>query len=139
MEGDPFRLHLRDAAVDEMLLHLEVGNAIAQQAAGLGEFLIDMHVMADARELLRGGEPGRAGADDGDALAGLGLGRLGQDPARLEATVDDRAFDRLDRDRLVDEMLSVQDASQGAGQTRPVNSGKLLVEWRLASAPRQSP
>ena len=28
-------------------------------------------------------------------------------------------------------MLSVQDSSQGAGQTRPVNSGKLLVEWRL--------
>lgn len=27
-------------------------------------------------------------------------------------------------------MLSVQDASQGAGQMRPVNSGKLLVECR---------
>jgi hypothetical protein len=27
--------------------------------------------------------------------------------------------------------LSVQDASHGAGQMRPVNSGKLLVECRL--------
>ena len=27
--------------------------------------------------------------------------------------------------------LSVQDASHGAGHTRPVNSGKLLVECRL--------
>ncbi len=27
--------------------------------------------------------------------------------------------------------LSVQEASHGAGQTRPVNSGKLLVECRL--------
>ena len=36
-------------------------------------------------------------------------------------------------------MLSVQDASQGAGQTRPVNSGKLLVESRLRAASSQSP
>ena len=31
-------------------------------------------------------------------------------------------------------ILSVQDASHGAGQTRPVNSGKLLVECRLRAA-----
>jgi hypothetical protein len=31
-------------------------------------------------------------------------------------------------------MFSVQDASHGAGQTRPVNSGKLLVECRLIDA-----
>ena len=35
-------------------------------------------------------------------------------------------------------MLSVQLSSQGAGQTRPVNSGKLLVDCRLRSAARQS-
>ena len=33
-------------------------------------------------------------------------------------------------------MLSVQAASQGAGQTRPVNSGKLLVECSTSSASR---
>ena len=31
-------------------------------------------------------------------------------------------------------MFSVQEASQGAGQTRPVNSGKLLVDCRFSSA-----
>jgi hypothetical protein len=31
-------------------------------------------------------------------------------------------------------MFSVQDASHGAGQMRPVNSGKLFVEWRLTIA-----
>ena len=36
MEDYALGLHLRDAAVDVMLLHLEVGNAVAQQAAGLG-------------------------------------------------------------------------------------------------------
>ena len=34
--------------------------------------------------------------------------------------------------------FSVQEASQGAGHTRPVNSGKLLVEWRLREAFSQS-
>jgi hypothetical protein len=33
-------------------------------------------------------------------------------------------------------MLSVHAASQGAGQMRPVNSGKLFVEWRTSSASR---
>ena len=36
-------------------------------------------------------------------------------------------------------MFSVHDASHGAGQMRPVNSGKLLVEWRLRDASSQSP
>ena len=36
-------------------------------------------------------------------------------------------------------MFNVQLASQGAGQTRPVNSGKLLVECRLTSASFQFP
>ena len=36
-------------------------------------------------------------------------------------------------------MLSVQDASHGAGQMRPVNSGKLLVECRLREASSQLP
>ena len=31
-------------------------------------------------------------------------------------------------------MFSVQAASHGAGHTRPVTSGKLLVEWRLCAA-----
>ncbi len=35
--------------------------------------------------------------------------------------------------------LSVHAASHGAGQTRPVNSGKLLVECRTSMASRQSP
>ena len=71
MEGHALRLHLLDAALDVALLQLEVGDAVAQQAAGLRVLLVEMHVMADAGELLRAGEARRAGADDGDALAGL--------------------------------------------------------------------
>ncbi len=35
-------------------------------------------------------------------------------------------------------MPSTQDVSHGAGQSRPVNSGKLLVAWRRSMAPSQS-
>ncbi len=51
-----FRHHLMHAPVDQMLFHLEVGNAIAQQAAGLQILLKDMHLVAGAGELLRAGE-----------------------------------------------------------------------------------
>ena len=36
-------------------------------------------------------------------------------------------------------MFRVQAASQGAGQMRPVNSGKLLVAWSTSLARCQSP
>ena len=51
-----------------VLLHLEVGNAVAQQAAGLGVLLEDVHLVAGARELLGAGKPRRARADDRDRL-----------------------------------------------------------------------
>ncbi len=60
MEGHAFALHLLDAHIDDALLHLEVGDAVAHQAAGLGVFLVEMHVVAGARELLRAGHAGRA-------------------------------------------------------------------------------
>ena len=60
MEGDAFGLHLLDADVDDALLHLEVGDAVAHQAAGLGVFLVDVDVMPGAGELLRAGQAGRA-------------------------------------------------------------------------------
>ena len=94
MEGDAFGLHLLDAALDDVFLHLEVGDAVAQQAAGLGVLLVDMHVVAGARELLRGGEAGGTRADDRHALAGLRLRRQRRDPAFLEGLVGDGALDR---------------------------------------------
>ena len=60
VEGDALGLHLLDAALDDVLLHLEVGDAVAEQAAGLGVLLVDMHVVAGAGELLGRGEPGGA-------------------------------------------------------------------------------
>ena len=95
------------------LLHLEVRNAVAHEAARLGVLLIDVNVMAGARELLRAGETRRTRSDDRDFLAGLAIGRLRLHPALLEGAVDDRAFDRLDRHRRV---LNVERAGRLAGR-----------------------
>ena len=101
VKGDALGFHLRDAAVDVMLLHLEIGNAVAQQPAGLGPALEQMHVVAGARELLRAGHPRRAGTDHRDLLAGLDGRDFRLDPAIIPGAIDDGAFDRLDGDGVV--------------------------------------
>jgi hypothetical protein len=83
-----------------VLLHLEIGDAVTEQAAGLGEFLEQMHIVAGARELLRAGHAGRTGADHGNRLAGLVRRRLGLE-AVGDGAVGDCAFDRLDGDGVV--------------------------------------
>ena len=116
------------AAVDQVLLHLEVGDAVAQQAADAVGLLEQRHRMAGARELLGAGHAGRAGADHRDALAGL-LRRRHAARSSLPPSRDRRS--RIRSILIVtglSSMLSVQAASHGAGQMRPVNSGKLLVE-----------
>ena len=100
-ELDALLGHLRHAPVDEVLLHLEVGNAVAQQAADAIGLLEQHDVVAGARELLRARQARRARADDRDALAGLALGRLRHDPALFPALVDDEVLDRLDADGIV--------------------------------------
>ena len=126
LKTDPLGLHLGEPAVDVVLLHLEVGDAVAEQAADPVVALEDDDVVPGPGELLGGGQAGGAGADHGDLLAGLDPGRLGDDPALLPGAVDDALLDLLDRDRVVDQ---AEDAGRlaGAGQSLPVNSGKLLV------------
>ncbi len=101
MEDDAFRLHLLHAPLDDLLLHLEVGDAIGQQAAGLGGFLVDVHLVAGARQLLGGGEARGPRADDRHPLSRLALRRLGRHPALGEGPVGDGTLDGLDGDRVV--------------------------------------
>ena len=132
MEGHALGLHLRDADVDDALLHLEVGDAVAQQAAGLGVLLVDVHVVAGARELLRAGHAGRSGADHRDLLAGLARrmrSGLIQPFAIARSAI---AHSIVLMVTGLSSMLSVQDASHGAGQTRPVTSGKVVGRVQVA-------
>ncbi len=91
-ELDALRLHLADAAHDDFfLVQLHVRDAVHEQPAGPVGALEDGHQVARPVELRRGAQPGGAGADDRDALAGTGGRRLGDDPAFLPAAVGDRA------------------------------------------------
>src|SRR5262249_20920501 len=101
MEGHAFRLHLRDAARDDLLLHLEIGDAVSQQSTGFRELLEHVHVVPGARQLLRAGKSSRTRADDGHLLTGLVGGRFRFYPASLEGTVGNRALDGLDGDGVV--------------------------------------
>ena len=135
VEGHAFGFHLCHAALDDVFLHFEVGDAVAEQAAGMSVLLVDMHVMAGAAELLCRGEASRSGADDGHALAGLGLRGLRGDPALVERLVCDGAFDGLDGHRLVDDVERAgslagrrADASRDLGEV----VGRMEVPGRVA-------
>ena len=88
--------HLLDPTVDVVLLHLEVGNAVAKQTADAVGLLEHSDHVAGAIELLRGGEARGSGTDDADPLAGAGVWRLGLDPAFLPGVVDNGSLDHLD-------------------------------------------
>jgi len=135
-EDDAFGFHLLHPLIDMDLLHLEVGDAIAQQAAHTVGLLEDGDGVTGARQLLGAGEAGRARTDDGHPLAGAARRGLGRDPAFLPALVDDLAFDRLDRHWRVYE---VERAGLLAGR-RADAAGELgKVVRRLQVVQRQLP
>src|SRR5262249_47588409 len=122
------------APVDVALLHLEVGDAVAQQPAGFAVLLVDVDIVAGPRQLLRAREARRPRSDDGDLLAGLFGVDLRLDPAFFPALVDNGAFDRLDGDgRLDDVDRAARLAGCGAdaaGELREI-VGRVEVAERL--------
>ncbi len=96
MEGDAFGFQLLDAAVNEVLFHFEIGNAITQQTARFCVLFINMNIMALARELLRGCHTRRASPDNRDRFAGFFSRWLGCNPAIFPALIDNRTFDGFD-------------------------------------------
>ena len=87
LEADSLGHHLFQAPVEHALFQLEVGNAVAQQAADAVVFFKYGDVVPGAIQLLRGGQARRAGAHHGNALAGAGLGNLRLDPALFPGAV----------------------------------------------------
>src|SRR5579862_4061716 len=85
---DTLRLHLLDAPMNEVLLQLEIGNAVHQQAADAIGSLIEGDGMAGARELLRASEAGRSRANDGHALARRARRGLRSDPSLGPRVID---------------------------------------------------
>ena len=62
---------LLDASLHDRLFDLEVGHAEAHEAADRLVALEQRDAVTGPAQLLRGGHPGRPGADDGDGLPGL--------------------------------------------------------------------
>jgi hypothetical protein len=87
-------------------------------------------------QLGRHGQPGGPGADHGDGAVRPGVGRIGGDPALLEAARDDRQLDLLDRDGVV---VDVEHAGRLARRRadQPGELGEVVrrVELRERVAP----
>ncbi len=135
-------LHLLEPGLEMLLLHLEVRDPVAQEAADAVVPLEDGDRVAGAGELLRRREPGRAGAHDRDGLTGEALRRMRLDPVVREGLIDDRHLDLLDRDgRLVDGEHAGALTGRGAqppGEFREVVRGmKPLDRLATLAAPHE--
>ena len=97
---------LRQAPLHHALFQFEIGNAVAQQAAGLRLLFIHGDAVAGARQLLRACQTGGARADYGDAPAAALRGNLRRDPAFGEGALGDGVLYGLDGDRLVVQIQS---------------------------------
>ena len=109
------------------------GMPYIEQAADAIGALEDGDPVAGLVELRRGAEAGGAGADDGHLLAGATSGGSGttQPSSQPLSMMAHSMFLMVTGGSL---MPSTQEPSHGAGQTRPVNSGKLLVLCSRSSA-----
>jgi hypothetical protein len=91
LEDDAGLFHQLDAAEDDALLELEVGDAVHQQPADAVRALEDGDEVPGLIELGGAPEARRTGADDGDLLAGALLGLVRVDGV-LERLVASSAF-----------------------------------------------
>jgi len=94
-DGYAFRFQLLYPAVDVRLLHLEVRNAVAQQAANAVVLFEQGHARGPRRaSCCAASHAGRPAAHHGHLLAGFVVGRLWRDPAFVPGAVDDGVLDR---------------------------------------------
>jgi hypothetical protein len=110
------RAHLLDPAVDVPLLHLELGDAVAEEASDAVRALVDGDGVAGPGQLLGGGQARGARADHRDGLAGQALGDLRRDVAGLPRLVDDRDLDVLDGDRRLVDAEHARRLARGGAQ-----------------------
>ena len=137
-EVDPLRCHQVHPALNHLFVQLHVGDAVHQQAADPVGPLIDSDCVAPVVQLVRHRQPGRAGADDGHLFPSPQLGRRRLHQAVVVGVFDQGQLVLPDGNRIP---VGTADAGRLAepGQTRPVNSGKLLVLRRRLTACSQLP
>ncbi len=100
-ELDPLRPELVEPAVEHPLLHLELGDAVAEEPARALGPLEHHHRVPGPDQLLGGRQPGGPRAHHRHPLAGGGSGRDGADPPLGPGPLDDLVLDPLDGHRIV--------------------------------------
>src|SRR6266853_534117 len=113
MEGDAAQRQQLMAARNHLLLELEIGDAIDEEAADAVVAVVDMHLIALAPQLLGGGKAGRAGADDADGPIELAPRPRRLDPAFGEGGLGDVFLDRADGhgiEALLDDAIALAEA-----------------------------
>src|SRR6185369_6655755 len=105
-------LHLGEATVQDGLLHLELRDAVSQQAAGLVGSLENGDGVSCPGQLLGNGQPGGPGPDNRNGLASQAIRCPWRDRSGVEGAVDRGDLDLFDgHGRLVD-------AEHASGLTR---------------------
>ena len=137
LELRALRLHLRDAAVEVTLLHLELGDAVAQQAADAVGPLEHGDVVTGAASAAARRRARRARCRRlRPACPSCGRRRTGRTKpsSHARSTISTSICLIVTAGSLIP---STHAASHGAGHSRPVNSGKLFVACRRSAAASQ--
>ena len=136
LEHDPFLGQQVDAPIEDALLELELGNAVAEQAADPVGALEDRDPVARQIELRRCGEASRSRPDDGHPFAGADDRRTRRDPPFIEGAIDDRHFDRFDRHRIA---IDAEHAGAFAGRRAQPSRELGEVVGRVQALDRRLP
>ena len=124
-ETGSFALHLPHTAVDRRLVHLERGDAVAQQAAEPIVAFEHRDGVTGTGELLGRGQSRRPRADDGHRVTGSARRLLGGDGAALPCRVRDGLLDPLDGDRPAGIVLGDRQHARGLARRRTEAPGEL--------------
>jgi hypothetical protein len=95
-ELDTFGSHEINAALDNLLIELHIGDTIHEKTTHTISTLVDSDTVASTVKLVSSGETSRTRSNNGNGLAGASLGRTRDHPAHLESTINDSTLDGLD-------------------------------------------
>src|SRR5277367_5381422 len=117
--------HLIKAAIDKMLLQLELRDAVAQKAANTIRFFVHNNGVTGAAELLSGCQSRRPRSYNGNSFAGSKCRSFRTDQPLRKAAFDDALFDLLNRDwRLIN--TEYTGSLAGCGTNSPGKFGEII-------------
>src|SRR5690606_25062972 len=106
-----------DLLLEDLLAHLEVGDAVEEHAARLGPSLEDRALVAAPLEVLGDGEAGRPGANDGAGVTragGLGFGHR-ESAVTLALLIGEERLESADGDGRVLDAVGPDGEADDAG------------------------